>query len=60
MNSIEASALYQHKAEGKSLHAGEILQYAITDYYNKLCRRRAIPVDLTIEDKTSCDVERYI
>jgi hypothetical protein len=51
INNIEASSLYQLKAEAKSLHSAEILQYVITDYYNKLCRRRAIPVDLTIDGR---------
>jgi DNA polymerase-2 len=49
--------------EGKSLKAGEILKYVITDYYH--CRKRgsstnrAIHIELIDDDRTY-DVRRYI
>jgi len=66
-NTIESDALRLLKSEGKSLKAGEILKYVITDYYfqNRKTGRsrnnRAIPIELLDDDKTSSyDVTRYI
>jgi len=57
-NTDESSALRKLEAEGRSLRAGEILQYIITDYYNKRSGKRTMPVEL-IDDKTPYDVKRY-
>ena len=66
-NTIENDAIQQLHIEGKSLKAGQILKYVITDYYNrKKCsknnRRRTIPVELINEKTTtaSYDVRKYI
>ena len=47
--------------QGKYLKAGEILQYAIVDYYQKTRSKnnRAIPIEM-IDERTSYDVKRYI
>jgi DNA polymerase elongation subunit (family B) len=65
-NTLESDALRLLKSEGKSLKAGEILKYVITDYYfhnrkTGLSRNnRAMPIEL-LNDKTSTyDVTRYI
>jgi DNA polymerase-2 len=58
LNTGESSALRQLEKEGKSLRAGEVLQYIITDYYNKRSSKRTTPVEL-IDDNTSYDVKRY-
>ena len=57
-NTAETSAIYQLQDEGKTMRAGQILQYVITDYYRKNSRRRAIPVAL-INEKTAYDSRRY-
>jgi DNA polymerase-2 len=48
--------------QGRHLHAGEVLQYVITDYYyKKKGAKRAIPVQLIDkETTTSYDARRYI
>ena len=65
-NTLESDALRLLKSEGKSLKAGEILKYVITDYYfhNRKTgfsrNNRAMPIEL-LNDKTSTyDVTRYI
>ena len=57
-NTAETSAIYQLQDEGKTMRAGQILQYVITDYHRKNSRRRAIPVAL-INEKTTYDSRRY-
>ncbi len=57
-NTAETAAIYQLKDEGKSMRAGHILQYVITDYYRKNSRKRAIPVAM-ISEKTTYDSRRY-
>ena len=59
VNTVETDALRLLKSEGKSLHAGEVLQYVITDYQAKRSRKRAIPIDL-INSRTSYDSKRYL
>jgi DNA polymerase, archaea type len=45
--------------EGKSLRAGEVLQYIITDYYQTRSKNNiAIPVEI-INKSTVYDVRRY-
>ncbi|MDQ3853108.1 MAG: hypothetical protein M3299_09770, partial [Thermoproteota archaeon] len=66
VNTIESAALRQLSAEGRTLRAGEILQYVITNYYNnnKSSNKRATPFEL-IDNKTTTsgadyDAQRYI
>jgi DNA polymerase-2 len=65
MNTCESAALRQLQSEGKSLHAGEVLQYVITDYYNNNKRRnkRAMPIEMIDSDNnnttTAYDAKRY-
>jgi DNA polymerase-2 len=59
-NTIENNALKRLNREGKSLRAGEVLQYIITDYYQTRSKNsRAIPVEI-IDKRTAYDVRRYI
>jgi DNA polymerase-2 len=58
-NTIENNALKKLNSEGKSLRAGEVLQYIITDYYQTRSKNsRAIPVEI-IDNRTVYDVRRY-
>ena len=57
-NTAETGAIYQLQDEGKSMRAGQILQYVITDYNRKNSTKRAIPVAL-INEKTTYDSRRY-
>jgi len=58
-NTIENNALKKLNREGKSLRAGEVLQYIITDYYQTRSKNsRAIPVEI-IDKRTAYDVRRY-
>jgi DNA polymerase elongation subunit (family B) len=69
MNTCESAALRQLQSEGKSLHAGDVLQYVITDYYNKnknkRPNRRAMPIEMIDSDNnnnnttTAYDARRY-
>ena len=58
-NTAETGAIYQLQDEGKSMRAGQILQYIITDYYRKNSRKRAIPV-VPINEKIKYDSRRYV
>jgi DNA polymerase-2 len=57
-NTVELDALLQLKDAGKSLKAGQILKYVITDYYRKNSRKRSIPFEL-VNSNTVYDVKRY-
>ena len=57
-NTVELGALLQLKNTGKSLKAGQILKYVVTDYYRKNSRKRSVPFEL-INSKTVYDVKRY-
>ena len=59
VNSAERSATCQLEDEGKSMRAGQVLQYIINDYYRKNSRKRTVPVEL-INEKTTYDARRYI
>jgi DNA polymerase, archaea type len=60
-NTIENNALMKLNNEGKSLRAGEVLQYIITDYYQtKSKNNRAIPIELINHKRTFYDVRRYV
>jgi DNA polymerase-2 len=64
---MENDALCLLEDEGKSLKAGEILRYVITDYYYHCNNRktgssrinRAIPVELFDDNIRTYDVRRY-
>ena len=43
---------------GKSLRAGQILKYVVTDYYRKHSKKRSIPIELA-NSETKYDVKRY-
>ena len=59
-NTIESNALTKLNSQGKYLKAGEILQYAITDYYQTRSKNnRAIPIEL-INEGTCYDIKRYM
>jgi DNA polymerase-2 len=57
-NTVERNAIINLSKEGKSLRAGEILKYVLTDYYRKDSRKRSIPIELT-SSQTRYDVKRY-
>jgi DNA polymerase, archaea type len=59
VNTAETSAIFQLEDVGKSMRAGQVLQYIITDYYLKNPRKRTIPIEL-VNDTTAYDVHRYI
>ena len=57
-NTIESDALRLLKSEGKSLKAGEILKYVITNYYSRrMGNNRAIHID--VFDGNMYDIRRY-
>ena len=58
VNTAETNAIYQLQDEGRSMRAGQILQYVITDSYRNNSRKRTIPVAL-INEKTTYDSRRY-
>jgi DNA polymerase, archaea type len=68
-DTVENNALSLLQIEGKSLKAGEILKYVITDYYRHCNNKnsqssgnmRAIPIELINDEKTTTtyDVRRY-
>ncbi|MDQ3847624.1 MAG: hypothetical protein M3261_01560, partial [Thermoproteota archaeon] len=58
VNTAETGAIHQLQDEGKSMRAGQILQYVITDYYRKNSTKRTVPVAL-INQKTTYDSKRY-
>lgn len=57
-NTIEKNALSNLRGEGKSLRAGQILKYIITDYYRKGSKIRSIPIELATS-QTKYDIKRY-
>lgn len=60
-NTIENNALMKLNSEGKSLRAGEVLQYIITDYYQTRSKdNRAVPIELIDDKRNSYDVRKYI
>ncbi len=62
-DTVEKNSLDLLRSEcGKHLRAGEILQYIITDYYQKYSKIRSIPVQLINEEEeeaTIYDTRRY-
>lgn len=57
-NTLENNAILNLSGEGKSLRAGEILKYVITDYYRTHSNKRSIPIELA-NSQTKYDVKRY-
>ena len=57
-NTVENNAILKLSRGGKSLRAGEILKYVITDYYRKHSKKRSIPIELA-NSHTEYDVKRY-
>jgi len=57
-STVENHALSQLDLAGKSLKAGQILKYVITNYYHKNAAKRSVPIEL-VTSKTSYDVCRY-
>lgn len=57
-NTVENNAILNLHDEGKSLRAGEILKYIITDYYRSNSKKRSIPIELA-NSRTKYDVTRY-
>jgi DNA polymerase-2 len=63
-NTVENSAISLLNSEGKTMKAGELLRYVITDYYQRYSIIRAIPIELINFDlektkKTTYDLIRY-
>ncbi|HEV2389703.1 MAG TPA: DNA polymerase domain-containing protein, partial [Nitrososphaerales archaeon] len=56
LTSIVADQLVR---EGVELHAGESVQYVITDYYSKAPGRRALAFELA-DERTVYDAKRYV
>ena len=57
-DTVENNAVLRFNEGGKSLRAGEILKYVITDYYRKNSKKRSIPIELA-NSQTNIDVKRY-
>jgi DNA polymerase, archaea type len=57
-NTVENSAIQKLSGGGKSLKAGQILKYIVTDYYRKNSKKRSIPIELA-NSKTKYDIKRY-
>jgi DNA polymerase elongation subunit (family B) len=57
-NTVEHNAILNLSGGGKSLKAGQILKYIVTDYYRKNSKKRSIPIEL-INSRTKYDIKRY-
>lgn len=57
--SLTSSVADQLVREGVELHAGEAVQYVITDYRSKSPGRRAVAFELA-DERTVYDAERYV
>lgn len=57
-DTVENNSILSLSKGGKSLRAGEILKYIITDYYRKNSRKRSIPIELA-NSQTKYDIKRY-
>jgi DNA polymerase-2 len=60
-NTVEKNAIMELSSQGKSLRAGEILQYIITDYYqSRSGKMRAAAIELINKEASiTYDVRRY-
>ena len=59
VNTVETGSIGQLNDEGKTMRAGQVLHYVITNYYRKDTKKRSVPIELFTE-KTSYDARRYI
>jgi DNA polymerase-2 len=61
-NTVESSAINLLANERKSLKAGELLRYIITDFYQKSSTIRAVSIELIDmqNSNTTYDIRRYI
>ena len=60
-NTVESTAINLLVNEGKSLKAGELSRYIITDFYQRYSRIRAVPIELIDMQKANTyDIRRYI
>jgi hypothetical protein len=60
-NTVESTAINLLHKEGKSLKAGELLGYVITDFYQRSSTTRAVPIELIdMQNSTTYDIRRYI
>ena len=57
-NTVEHNAILNLSGGGKSLKAGQILKYIVTDYYRKNSKKRSIPMELA-NSQTKYDIKRY-
>jgi len=57
-DTVENNAILDLNAGGKSLRAGEILKYVVTDYYGANSKKRSIPIELATS-QTKYDIKRY-
>lgn len=57
-DTVENNSILSLSKGGKSLRAGEILKYVITDYYRKNSMKRSIPIELA-NSQTKYDIKRY-
>ena len=57
--SLTSSVADQLAREGVELHAGEAVEYVITDYKSKSPSKRAVPFELA-DERTVYDAERYV
>jgi DNA polymerase-2 len=57
-DTVENNALLDLNVGGKSLRAGEILKYVVTDYYGRRSKKRSISIELA-NSQTKFDVKRY-
>ncbi|HEY7080567.1 MAG TPA: DNA polymerase domain-containing protein, partial [Nitrososphaeraceae archaeon] len=59
-NTVESTAINLLHNEGKSLRAGELLRYIITDFYQRSSTTRAVPIELIdMQKSTTYDIRRY-
>jgi DNA polymerase-2 len=59
VSTVETESIDQLSDEGKTMRAGQVLHYVITDYYRKNARKRSIPIEM-INKNTTYDAKRYI
>lgn len=59
-NTVENCVLKRLRREGKTLHAGELIKYIITNYYDKNSEERALPLELYGKSSYGYDEKRYL
>ena len=58
VSTVETGSIDQLHDEGKTMRAGQVLHYVITDYYRKNARKRSVPIEII--ENTTYDAKRYI